>query len=387
MSGKRFTVAVIGAEIAKRHLEAFTRLHNLFDVVALCSLDDRGQDLCKQFGVAQFTSEFEPLLARRDIDVIDICTPPSLHFEMTNEALNRGFHVICEKPLFGSLAEIDAVTEMHEGANRRVMPIFQYRYGNGVQKLKHLIEVGLTGRPILTTIETHWWRGSDYYAVPWRGKWSTELGGGLLTHAIHAHDILTYVHGDIAEVYAATSTLVNPIETEDTAALSVHMANGSVAALSMTLGSRKQISRLRFCFKNLVAESTLEPSTMTSDPWTFVAGDPDHQGRIDEALAKAPDCNEGYARQFELFHEALVTGSEFPVTLTDARRSLELATAAYHSSRSKISVGLPIGSDHPLYRSWFNREPPKRYADITPLSNSPAKDPSSQLEACPNANR
>jgi predicted dehydrogenase len=285
MSGKRFNVAVIGAGIAKRHLEAFTRLHNLFDVVALCSLDTaRGQDLCKRFGIAQFTSEFAPLLARKDIDVIDICTPPSLHFEMTNQALARGFHVICEKPLFGSLAEIDAVTEMLEKTNCRLMPIFQYRYGKGVQKLKHLIGVGLTGRPILTTIETHWWRGSDYYAVPWRGKWRTELGGGLLTHAIHAHDILTYVHGDIVQVYAATSTLVNSIETEDTAALSVHMANGSVAALSVTLGSRKQISRLRFCFKNLVAESTLEPSEMTRDPWAFVAGDPDQQRRIDEAL-------------------------------------------------------------------------------------------------------
>jgi predicted dehydrogenase len=354
MSGKRFNVAVIGAGIAKRHLEAFTRLHNLFDVVALCSLDTaRGRDLCKQFGIAQFTSEFAPLLARKDIDVIDICTPPSLHFEMSNQALARGFHVICEKPLVGSLAEIDAMTEMLEKTNRRLMPIFQYRYGKGVQKLKHLIGVGLTGRPILTTIETHWWRGSDYYAVPWRGKWKTELGGGLLNHAIHAHDILTYLLGDIVQVYAATSTLVNPVDTEDTAALTVHMANGSLAALSMTLGSRKQISRLRFCFKNVVVEGTLEPCTITRDPWTFVAGDPYHQRRIDEALAEAPDCDEGYARQFELFHEALVTESEMPVTLTDARRSLELATAAYHSSRSKISVGLPIGSDHPLYRGWF----------------------------------
>ena len=353
MSGKRFNVAVIGAGIAKRHLEAFTRLHNLFRVVSLCSLDTaRGQVLCKQFGIAEFTSEFSSLLARNDIDVIDICTPPSLHFEMTNQALAGGSHVICEKPLFGSLAEIDAVTELLKKTDRRLMPIFQYRYGKGLQKLKYLIDAGLTGRPILTTIETHWWRGSDYYFVPWRGKWKTELGGGLLTHAIHAHDILTYVHGDILELCAATSTLVNPSETEDTATLSVRMANGSLAALSMTLGSRKQISRLRFCFKDVAAESNLQPSTMTHDTWTFDAGDSDHQRRIDEALAMVPNHDEGYARQFELFHEALVTGSELPVTLTDARRSLELVTAAYHSSRSKVSVSLPLGSDHPFYRGW-----------------------------------
>jgi predicted dehydrogenase len=191
--------------------------------------------------------------------VIDVCAPPNLHFEMTSEALRTGYHVICEKPLFGSLAEIDAIREILETTARRLMPVFQYRYGKGVQKLKRLIAIGLTGRPILSTVETHWWRGSDYYAVPWRGKWKTELGGGLLTHAIHAHDILNYVHGDIDRVYAVSSTLVNPIETEDTAALSVQMANGSLAALSMTLGSRKQISRLRFCFEKVVAESTLGP--------------------------------------------------------------------------------------------------------------------------------
>jgi predicted dehydrogenase len=63
MSGKRFNVAVIGAGIAKRHLEAFARLDNLFEVVALCSLDsNRGQDLCKRFGIAKFTSEFASCL-------------------------------------------------------------------------------------------------------------------------------------------------------------------------------------------------------------------------------------------------------------------------------------------------------------------------------------
>ena len=73
-----------------------------------------------------------------------------------------------------------------------------------------LVDRGLAGRPIMTTIETHWWRGPDYYAVPWRGKWATEFGGGLLGHAIHAHDMLNYVHGPFAEVFAFGATLVNP---------------------------------------------------------------------------------------------------------------------------------------------------------------------------------
>jgi predicted dehydrogenase len=180
-----------------------------------------------------------------------------------------------------------------------------------------------------------------------------ELGGGLLGHAIHAHDMLNYVHGPSAEVFAYAATLVNPIEVEDTMALSVRMADGSLAALSMTLGSRKEISRLRFCFHDLAVESTLAPYSMARDPWIFTAGTEAHQKRIDDALADFVPTTDAWTRQFELFHGAIVGGTEPPVTLQDARNALELVTAAYHSARTGGPTQLPITSDHPLYKSWL----------------------------------
>jgi predicted dehydrogenase len=165
--------------------------------------------------------------------------------------------------------------------------------------------------------------------------------------------MLNYVHGACSEVFAYGATLVNPIEVEDTMALSVRMQNGSLAALSMTLGSRKEISRLRFCFHDLVAESILEPYTMGRDPWTFIAGTPEHQARIDAALAEQKTFEDGYTRQFELFYQAVVDNGALPVTLQDARNSLELVTAAYYSQRTGQPTSLPIKPDHPLYRSWL----------------------------------
>jgi len=350
----RLNVAIVGSGISYLHAKGFRWLPDLYDIPVLCSLDeDRGRKVAAKWDIAEFSTDFHATIARPDIDVVDICTPPDLHFEMTKKALAAGKHVICEKPLFGSIAEVDEMKQLADAADRVVMPIFQYRYGAGLQKLKHLIAQGLTGDPFLTTIETHWWRDADYYVVPWRGKWATELGGGLLGHAIHAHDMLNYVHGPSAEVFAMTSTLVNPIEVEDTAALSVRMANGSLAALSMTLGSRREISRLRFAFRNLVAESQTEPYTMYRDPWTFAAEDFAHQAKVDEALAAFVPSEDSYTRQFELFAHALAAGAAPPVTLQDARSSLELITAAYHSSRTNAPVALPLAADHPLYRSWL----------------------------------
>ncbi|MFC3705102.1 Gfo/Idh/MocA family protein [Devosia honganensis] len=351
---RKLRVGVIGAGIAQRHLVGYNWNKELFEVPVLCSLDeDRGRQAVADYGVGEFTSNVETLFERDDLDIIDVCTPPDSHFELSRRAIEAGKHVICEKPLFGSIADVDRMAGIVAGTDRKFMPIFQYRYGTGLQKLKRLIELGLTGKPFLTTIETHWWRGPAYYEVPWRGKWQSELGGGLLGHAIHAHDMLNYVHGACAEVFAYGATLVNPIEVEDTMTLSVRMQNGSLAALSMTLGSRKEISRLRFCFADMVAESILEPYTMGRDPWTFIAGEPEHQARIDAALADYEVKEDGYTRQFELFHHAIVEGGEPPVTLQDARNSLELVTAAYHSQRTGQPTPLPITPDHPLYTSWL----------------------------------
>ncbi|MEF2072624.1 Gfo/Idh/MocA family protein [Consotaella aegiceratis] len=353
---EKLRVAVIGAGIAARHLAGYGWTKDLFDVPVLCSLDEeRGRALAGEHGITEYTQDTDSLFARDDIDVIDICSPPYNHFALAKRALESGKHVICEKPMVGSLADIDRLEETVASTGRRLMPIFQYRYGTGLRKLKHLVERGLTGRPIMTTIETHWWRGPAYYDAPydWRAKWGGALGGGFLGHAIHAHDMLNHVHGPCAELFAYNANLVTQIDFEDTTAVAVKMQNGSLATLSMTLGSRKEISRLRFCFHDLVAESILEPYTMGRDPWTFVAGTPEQQEEVDNALAEVPATEDGYTRQFQLFHQAVTENGGLPVTLDDARRAMELVTAAYYSDRTGGAVKMPIAKDHPYYGSWL----------------------------------
>jgi predicted dehydrogenase len=252
-----------------------------------------------------------------------------------------------------SLAVCDELTRIEAEAPGRLMPIFQYRYGNGLLKLQHLIARGLAGTAYLSTIETAWLRGDDYYAVDWRGKWKSELGGVMTTHAIHAHDILCNVIGPVKSVFARTTTRVNPIETEDCAAVSLEMADGSLATLSATLGSRPEISRLRFCFEKLTAESSLSPYQPSFDPWTFTAARDEDQGAITEALADFEEGPQLYAGQFARFHDALARGAEIPVTLADARAALELLTAIYHSARTGQPVELPIGADHPAFEGWL----------------------------------
>ena len=108
--GERVTqlrVGIIGAGIADRHVGGFAARKDLFEVRVLCSLDvDRGRLLAVSHGIAEFCESFDEVIARDDIDVVDICTPPDSHFALARRALEAGKHVICEKPLFGSLASL-----------------------------------------------------------------------------------------------------------------------------------------------------------------------------------------------------------------------------------------------------------------------------------------
>ncbi len=353
-NSERLKVAVIGGGIGQNHIRAFQSLPEQFELMAICDIDEaKAQKIAAEFGIPQVYTDFSTVCRRDDLDVVDICTPPFLHFRQITEGLEAGKHVICEKPLVGSVKEVDDLISIEAKSGKRMMPIFQYRFGSGLQKLKYLVGQGLAGTAYLSTVETAWRRRADYYAVPWRGKWNTELGGALLSHAIHAHDMLCYVVGPIRKVFARTTTRVNPIEVEDCAAISLEMADGSLATLAVTLGSPVEITRHRFCFSEFVAESNLAPYTNSADPWTFSPDNAEAGQKIEAALAQYVPQPEAYAGQFTRFYTALQQNSVLPVALSDARASLELVTALYYSAETGHEVSLPITAEHPRYTSWL----------------------------------
>ena len=322
-------------------------------MLALCDIDEKGlASVGEEFSIARRTRSIDEVLRMEDVDIVDICTPPALHVAQTLAALSAGKEVVCEKPLAGSLAEIDRIIAAETEAAGRVMPVFQYRYGNGLQKAKRIIEPGIAGKPYLATVETSWRRSAEYYQTPWRGRRATELGGVLLTHATHSHDLLTYLMGPVASVFARTATRVNSVEVEDCAVASLVMRSGALVSLAATLGSHKEISRLRLCFEHVTFESSHMPYAPGDEPWQIIPASPEAADRIADALAGHPFVPSRFAGLMDAYHAALTTGGPLPVTLADARRSVELITALYHSAATGAAVHLPIAPGHPRYNGW-----------------------------------
>jgi predicted dehydrogenase len=358
----RHRVAIVGAGIGAEHLTGYLANAERFDVAAICDLDaTRAESLVQRAreggSATHYADELDAVLADSSLDVIDICLPPQMHKQTILKALSADKHVVCEKPLVASLAEVDEIAQALSNTDRLLMPVFQYRFGNGMGALLELMDSGLTGKPLVATIETHWNRLSDYYEVPWRGKWATELGGAVVGHAIHNHDLLMRVLGPVASVQAELATRVNPIETEDCASIICRMRSGALVTSSVTLGSASDQSRLRFCFEHVTAESGLEPYNPGTAAWQFQARGSESslaekQVAIDDVVKAHIPHVEGYARQFERLDQALRGQANLPVTLDDARASLELITAIYAAHATGTRVDLPLSAHSPGYTDW-----------------------------------
>lgn len=350
---RKLRVGLVGCgAISGAHLSAYRDLQDLFEVVVVCDVvAEKARKRAEEFNIPHTATDIRELYQMEDLDIIDICTPPYLHAPMSQGAMEAGKYAFCEKPLSGSLADIDRLAHVEARTGKRVMPIFNYRFGFGLQRLQHLIREGIAGRLYLSTVETHWSRPAGYFSVRWRAGWRTALGGAFIGHAIHAHDALYAVAGPAKNVFARAKTLVNDTEIEDTLAVSMEMADGSLAAMSITFGSAVEISRHRYCFSNLVAESNTAPyGSHTSDPWMFKGMTPQDDEKIQAALKEfQPTPPEGFVGQFTRFYHALCDGGELPITLEDARRAIDLVTGVYYSAHTGQPVELPIPPSHPYY--------------------------------------
>jgi predicted dehydrogenase len=158
-----------------------------------------------------------------------------------------------------------------------------------------------------------------------------------------------YILGPARTVFARTVTRVNPIEVEDCVAIAMEMSDGSLGTISVTLGSAAQISRHRFTFRNLSAESNTEPYANSAEPWVFSFPEEKQDERIERALSEFTPSAEGYEGQFRRFSHSFKQATVLPVSLADARRVLEFIAAVYYSAESGEHVSLPLTQTNPKY--------------------------------------
>lgn len=200
---------------AWRTAGAFFDLPRSLDTAVLVGRDQaRAHDLAARFGWGEVSGDWQAVVARDDIDVVDICTPGHLHAPIALAALAAGKHVLCEKPLANSTQDATVMTAAAERARAGgiiAMCGFSYRRTPALALAKQLIDDGLLGR--IRHVRAQYlqdWLTDEDAPLTWRLDAAQAGSGALGDIAAHSIDTAHWLTGQrITAVSAMLKTFVS----------------------------------------------------------------------------------------------------------------------------------------------------------------------------------
>jgi predicted dehydrogenase len=229
--------AIIGCgRIAQRHAQ---HINGRGVLVAVCDVvKEKADQLGKAYNATPYYTITDLLRHEKDIDVVSVCTPNGLHAEHSIEALNAGFHVLCEKPMALRVTDCEQMIRAADKADKRLFIIKQNRYNPPVAAVKKALEEGRLGKVYSIQLNCFWNRGIDYYANSWKGRLQLD-GGTLFTQFSHFIDLIYWMLGDVEEVRAVIANYAHKgvIEFEDTGIVTLQFVNGAIGSINYTVNS------------------------------------------------------------------------------------------------------------------------------------------------------
>ncbi len=211
-------VALLGHKfMGKAHSNAYRQVSRFFPgklsfrMKVLCgkASPEELEATARQFGWEESDGEWERVIARKDIDVVDISTPCYLHHPMVLAAAATGKQIICEKPLANTLAEAKEMLRAVQKAGVKHYVNYNYRRVPAVAFAKRLIEEGRLGL-IYRYHGAYWqdWIMDEDFPLVWRLEKKYSGSGALGDIAAHASDLSQYLNSDITEVAGELTTFI-----------------------------------------------------------------------------------------------------------------------------------------------------------------------------------
>ncbi|WP_441279944.1 Gfo/Idh/MocA family protein [Bradyrhizobium sp. 63_E2_N1_3] len=270
----RIRVGLVGCGfVSELHVYAFRRVYGVdVEVAAVAARSDHVVEFAGRHGIPRVYRSFAELIADRELDVIDICTPPNLHADMIVASMQAGKHVICEKPFAGYfgragdaqpigkhvpkalmyervLEEMDATRAAIERTGKLFMYAEDWVYAPAVTKTAEIIRATKDKILFMKGEESH----SGSHAAH-AAQWAMTGGGSLIRMGCHPLSAVLYlkqvearargetihvasVTGDVGNVTAAlkpeerTYIKANPVDVEDWGTLTATFSDGTKATV------------------------------------------------------------------------------------------------------------------------------------------------------------
>ncbi|RAP77607.1 Gfo/Idh/MocA family protein [Paenibacillus montanisoli] len=195
----KIRIGIIGAGlIGKDHLEKYENIEDA-EVIALCDTNETQlKKMAEQFRVQHTYTDFRELIARDDLDAIDVCLHNNLHAPITIAALEAGKHVYCEKPIAGSYADGKRMVDAAKEAGKMLHVQLAFLYQTETKAANLLIEEGKLGKLYHARSTGHRRRGRpfvDGYATKEFNRKATASGGALFDMGVYRISQLLYLMG------------------------------------------------------------------------------------------------------------------------------------------------------------------------------------------------
>ncbi|UJW56352.1 Gfo/Idh/MocA family oxidoreductase [Bacillus sp. A116_S68] len=235
---RQLKIGVIGCgSIAKhRHLIEYAQNEQV-EIVAVCDIvKERAAEFAALYEAKAYTN-YEELIANKEIDAVSVCTPNYLHAPMSIAALNAGQHVLCEKPMATSKAEAEAMIEAAKASGKKLMIAHNQRFVPAHQKARQFIEQGELGK--IYSFRTAFGHGgpegwSADGADSWFFKKEEAFIGALGDLGVHKTDLLRFIlDEEFVEVGAFVETSSKKkADVDDTAVCVLKSQSGIIGTLA-----------------------------------------------------------------------------------------------------------------------------------------------------------
>ena len=345
-SARRLRLGVIGTgSIATgAHLPAIAALPDLVELVAVADIRTEIAGTVGEATGAAVHADYRELLARDDIDAVDICTPEFLHAQQVVAAAEAGKHVLCEKPIAASLSDADAMIDACERAgvllmiahSRRFTPRYRRLHGAvdrvGEVRFFRENERRPSAFPSAPEDAVPVWTppaGSDA-ALPWTRD-AAYTRGAALTNAVHEMDLMRWFIGREPEaVFAESRVAAFDATTPDVISIMVRFEGGAIGASEIVNGlppdhpvyHLTEVVGTAGALRAL--DDELAPVTVSMGGSVALPGNWGTLLHVQEA----------YVEEMRAFAEAVLAGRGALLAPRDARRALAMSLAAVESSET-----------------------------------------------------
>jgi predicted dehydrogenase len=296
----------------------------------------------------------ESLLAAeaRNLDFIDIAAPPYAHAEIAHAALDRGLHVLCEKPIALSTEEARGVLQHARKAQRVFFPCHNYKHAPVIKAVRRVIDSGRIGKVRMVTLatfrNTHA-KGVNEWNRDWRRQKKFSGGGIAMDHGSHTFYLAFDWLGAYPTAVTAKMSTLGDFDTEDNFSCSLEFPTGiAQATLTWTAGVRKVIYTIHGEHGAITVEDDdIEVALMQQTSGPDVA-----QGAVKWSVEKqAIESNwmdashvTWFNSLIDQFKRAIETGEHVGVEAREAFLCIQLIQTAYASSAAS-SRELPLATE------------------------------------------